>query len=112
MADRAPIPATRGEFLFESLYVGVLGGSAVALFFLIADLLDAQPFFTPSLIGSVMFHGVAAEDVAKVRLDTVAYFSIVHIAAFTALGGAISLLVREVELRSRHPVVCWWCSSR
>ena len=105
MADRAPIPATRGEFLFESLYVGVLGGSAVALFFLIADLLDAQPFFTPSLIGSVMFHGVAAEDVAKVRLDTVAYFSIVHIAAFTALGGAISMLVREVELRSRHPVV-------
>ncbi|MEE9278703.1 MAG: hypothetical protein V3V67_00880, partial [Myxococcota bacterium] len=105
MAGRASILNTRGEFLLESLYVGVLGGSAVALFFLVADLLDARPFFTPSLIGSVMFHGVSAADVTKVHLDAVAYFSIVHIAAFTALGGAISLLVHEVELHSRHPVV-------
>ncbi len=105
MAGRASIPNTTGEFLLESLYAGVLGGSAVALFFLVADLLDGQPFFTPSLIGSVMFHGVSAEDVAKVHVDAVAYFSIVHIAAFTALGGAISLLVHEVELQSRHPVV-------
>ena len=105
MADRAPTPSTRGEFLFESLYVGVLGGSAVALFFLVADLFDGRPFFTPSLIGSVLFGGVAAEDVAKVHLDAVAYFSIVHIAAFTGLGAAICFLVREVELRSRNPVL-------
>ncbi len=105
MARRASIPNTPGDFLLESLYAGVLGGSAVALFFLVADLLDGRPFFTPSLIGSVMFHGVSAAEVAKVRLDVVAYFSIVHIAAFTALGAAISLLVHEVELHSRHPVV-------
>ncbi len=105
MASRASIPNTRGEFLLESLCVGVLGGSAVALFFLVADLLDARPFFTPSLIGSVMFHGVSAEDVTMVHLDSVAYFSIVHIAAFTALGGAVSWLVHEVELHSQHPVV-------
>ncbi len=105
MAGRASIPYSRSEFLLESLCVGVLGGSAVALFFLVADLMDARPFFTPSLLGSVMFHGVSAEDVTVVHLDAVVYFSIVHIAAFAALGGAISLLVHEVELHSRHPVV-------
>ena len=105
MADRAPLPNTRGELLLESLYAGVLGGSAVALFFLVADVLDGRPFFTPSLIGSVIFKGVSAADVATVQLDAVAYFSLVHIAAFTALGGAISLLVHEVELHSRHPMV-------
>ena len=52
MARRASIPNTPGDFLLESLYAGVLGGSAVALFFLVADLLDGRPFFTPSLIGS------------------------------------------------------------
>ncbi len=105
MAGRASMPNTPGELFLESLYAGVLGGSAVALFFLVTDLLDGRPFFTPSLIGSVMFHGVSPTDVATVHLDAVAYFSIVHIAAFTVLGGAISLLVHEVELHSRHPVV-------
>ena len=105
MAGRVSSPNTPGDLLLESLYAGVLGGSAVALFFLVADLMDARPFFTPPLIGSVMFHGVSAEDVVKVHLDAVAYFSIVHIAAFTVLGGAVSSLVHEVELHSRHPVV-------
>ena len=105
MADRAKIPNAPRELLFESLYAGVLGGSVVALFFLIADLLDGQPMFTPSLIGSVLFHGASAADVATVRPDAVVYFSIVHIAAFTVLGAAISLLVHEIELHSRHPVV-------
>ncbi len=105
MAGRASIPNTRAEFLLESLCVGVLGGSAVALFFLVADLMDARPFFTPSLLGSVMFHGVSAEDVTVVHLDAVVYFSIVHIAAFMALGAAISFLVHEAELHSKHPVV-------
>ena len=62
MARSASIPNTPGEFLLESLYAGVLGGSAVALFFLVGDLLEGRPFFTPSLIGSVLFHGVSAED--------------------------------------------------
>jgi tRNA threonylcarbamoyladenosine modification (KEOPS) complex Pcc1 subunit len=105
MAGRAAIPNTPIEFFLEALYAGVLGGSAVALLFLVADLVDGRPFFTPSLLGSVIFHGASAEDVAKVHLDAVAYFSIVHVAAFAALGGAISLLVHEVELYSRHPMV-------
>ena len=96
---------TRGELILDSLYSGLLGGAAVALFFLFVDLLDGRPLFTPSLIGSVIFHGVAAGDVATLQLDAAAYYSIVHIAVFAALGGAASFLVHEVELHSRHPVV-------
>jgi hypothetical protein len=105
MADKASIPNTPREFALESLYAGVLGGSAVALFFMVADVMDGRPFFTPSLIGSVLFQGVSAAAVANVHLDAVVYFSIVHIAAFTALGAAVSFLVHEVELHSRHPLV-------
>ena len=71
MPGRASIPHTPREFLLESLYAGVLGGSAVALFFLLADLLDGQPFFTPSLIGSVLWLGVSAADVVEVNLGAV-----------------------------------------
>ncbi len=95
---------TTPEFILDSLYSGVLGGTAVAGFFLVADLLDGQPLFTPSLMGSVLFHGVAAHDVTDVHLGAIAYFSLVHVAAFAALGAAVSLIVHEVELHSRHPI--------
>ncbi len=98
------IPRTPSELLLESLYVGVLGGSAVAIFFLVVDLLEGRPLFTPSLIGSVMFEGAHAQEVASVQLGAVFYFSLVHMAAFTVLGGAMSLLVHEVELHSKHPI--------
>ncbi len=98
-------PNTPAEFIQEALFAGLLGGSAVALFFLVVDVLDGQPYFTPSLIGSVLFQGAAAEDVTGVSLDAVASFSVLHVLAFTALGGAVSFLVHEVELHSRHPVM-------
>ena len=99
------IPRTPSELLLESLYVGAIGGLAVALFFLVIDLANGQPLFTPSLIGSVMFQGAAAHEVAGVQLGAAFYYSLVHIAAFTLLGGAMSLLVHEVELHSKHPIV-------
>lgn len=99
------IPNTRNELLRESLYAGVLGGSVVAAFFLVGDFLDGRPFFTPSLMGSVIFYGDAAEAVTQVHLGAVISFSIAHIVAFSALGALISWLVHEVELHSRHPIV-------
>jgi hypothetical protein len=93
------------DFIFDSAYAGAIGGSAVALFFVAVDLLDGQPLFTPALMGSVLFHGVAAEDVVKVQLDAVAYFTLAHMAAFVAIGAAVTWLVHEVELHSRHPAV-------
>ncbi len=108
MADpHAPrsIPNTPAELFRESLYVGLLGGSAVALFFLVVDLSNGQALFTPSLIGSVMFLGATAQETATVQLSVVFYFSLVHMTVFTMLGGAMSLVVHEVELHSRHPIV-------
>ena len=56
-------------------------------------------------MGSVLFQGVAAPDVADVQLSAVIYFSIAHILAFAALGAAMSFLIHEVELHSRHPIL-------
>jgi hypothetical protein len=96
---------TAPDFIFDSVIGGVYGGSAVALFFVIVDFMDGKMLFTPALMGSVLFQGVAAEDVVKVNLEAVAYYSIVHAVAFLALGAAITWLVHEVELHSRHPSV-------
>jgi hypothetical protein len=95
---------TTEDFLFDSFYSGAIGGSVLALFFLIIDLLDGQPLFTPSLIGTVLFSDVPAESVSGVRLDMVAYFTLIHFVAFGLLGVGFAFLFHEVELHSRHPV--------
>jgi hypothetical protein len=98
-------PQTPGEYFLEAVYAGIFGGSAVAIFFLVSDILSGQPLFTPSLLGSVLVLGADATDAVAVRLDAVLYFSIIHIAAFTALGALVSFVVHEVELYSKHPVI-------
>ncbi|HIM02339.1 MAG TPA: hypothetical protein EYG46_15265 [Myxococcales bacterium] len=90
--------------MLESLYAGVFGGSAVALLFLLVDTMDGRPLYTPTLLGSVLFFGIDPKDVT-VRLDAVALFSVLHITVFTLLGALISLVVRKVELQSRHPAL-------
>ena len=98
-------PKTRADLVYESFYTGALGGSVVALFFLALDALGGQPLFTPSLMGQVLFGGVAAEAVTDVRIDMVAWYSLVHFATFGLLGTGLTLLVYEVGLHSRNPLL-------
>ena len=75
----------------------------VPLFFLVIDAWNGRPLFTPSLMGGVLFGGVAAEAVDAVRLDWVAYMTILHFLAFSAIGIGVTLVAHAVELRARHP---------
>jgi hypothetical protein len=96
---------TGADLLYDSFYSGALGGSAVALFFLAADVMDGRgALFTPSLIGSVLFFGTATDDLVRINMLAVAYISAVHMLTFLVIGAAISWLVHEVELHSRHPI--------
>lgn len=94
---------TRADLVYDSVYSGAIGGSVVALFFLIVDAANGQPLYTPSLMGSVLFGGGAAEAASGVRLDMVGYYSAVHFLIFGAAGTLVSFLVHEVELHARHP---------
>ena len=58
-----------------------------------------------SLLGSVMFHGIAADAVTEVRLDAVAQMAIAHFIAFGAIGTAMSFLVHRVQLHSQNPIL-------
>ena len=52
---------TIADTLYDAFYSGGIAGSIVALFFLLLDAIEGQPFFTPSLMGTVLFSGVPAE---------------------------------------------------
>ena len=97
------IPTKLDDLLYDAFYSAAIGGSVLGLFFLLVDVVAGQPFYTPTLMGSVMFLGMSPEAVTEVRLELVAYFTMLHIGAFGALGLALSILVYEVELHSAHP---------
>ena len=91
--------------LFASVSSGALGSAAVGLFFVAIDSFRGDPFFTPSLMGTVVFLRIPAAEVASVRVDMMALYTIVHILSFVALGAAFTLLYQRVDSRSKHPVV-------
>lgn len=102
-ARSSNVPAT--SVLYDAFGAGSIGGSIVALFFLALDSVQGRPFFTPSLMGTVLFTNTAAQAVTEVRMDMVAYYTLVHFAVFAILGGAVAVLLRQVELHVRHPAI-------
>lgn len=97
---RSPRPAA--DFLYETFYGGAIGGSVLALFFLAVDALTRQPLFTPSLVGTAIFTDAPVSPASEIRLDMVAYFSILHFATFLAAGAAISWLHRLLHPYARR----------
>jgi hypothetical protein len=92
------------DFVYDAFSTAAIGGSLVALFFLLVDSVRGEPLFTPSLMGSVLFEGVAANDVSEVQMSMVAAYSTVHFATFGLLGMLVAFAIREVELHGRNPV--------
>ena len=93
------------DFLYDAFYAGALGGSVVALFFLVVDVARGAPLLTPTVIGAALFSGTAPAEVTRPELGVVAAYTLVHFAVFGGLGALISVLVHEAELHSNHPAV-------
>jgi hypothetical protein len=82
--------------LLEGSTAGMLGGSAVALWFLAIDLGRGGMFATPALLGRLLLHGGAV----PASLRSAAEYSLVHFAAFVLFGVIASWLLKTSE---RHP---------
>jgi len=86
----------------DGLLAGVTGAVVVAGFFFLVDLVRGQPFYTPSLLGSVLFRGAEVGQVTGVDAAMVAAYTGVHVLSFVVLGTLAAFLVHEME---RHPPV-------
>ena len=103
----APLPATatieRSETAAtEGVVAGLIGAGTVALWFLALDAFAGRPFYTPSLLGTVLFRrGTTFEAAvaAPVSLEMVGMFTWVHALVFIALGGLVSYLLTAVETK-------------
>jgi hypothetical protein len=99
--SRATVDTTR--VYQEGIVAGLLGGLAVAVWFLIVDLVHGRPFYTPTVLGTVLFgRGVwpATLDTLSPSFEMVAMFTWVHLLVFAVLGVVVARLIATAE---QHP---------
>lgn len=83
--------------LREGLVSGIIGAAVVALWFLLLDGLLRQPMYTPSALGSLLFHGAASPEEVRMAAATVWGYTVVHVAAFLLFGMVVSALVAQAD---------------
>jgi hypothetical protein len=77
----------------EGTDVGIIGGLAVAIWFLILDTIAGQPFQTPSLLGQVILFGDSTPDTSRVVFGAILLYTAFHFAVFALLGMGLVVLV-------------------
>jgi hypothetical protein len=80
----------------DGVLCGIAGAAIVAVWFLFIDVARGQPFFTPSLLGSVLFLGTNVEEVTGVNWVLVFAYTGLHGVLFLLAGGIIAWILAIV----------------
>ena len=80
------MPDTRHSVVGEGTDVGIIGGLAVALWFLLLDTIAGHPFLTPSVLGQVVLFGNDKPDTQNIVFGAILIYTAVHFIVFALLG--------------------------
>ena len=100
-AATAPRSVTT-QVLEDGFFAGMIGAGLVAGWYLVLDLLAQRPFYTPSMLGAVLFRGATDPTVVPIQPELVAWYTAVHFFAFLAVGFVASWFAVQFE---RFPTV-------
>ena len=85
------------RILREGFIAGLVGATAVALWFLIIDTLAGRPFFTPAVLGASLFDLLGAGFGGRGLVTHVAAYTVLHFAAFIAIGLTAAVLMNVLD---------------
>ncbi|MBI4503854.1 MAG: hypothetical protein HY700_22165 [Gemmatimonadetes bacterium] len=97
-----PVALPPHGWLPGGLAVGLVGGAAVALWFLILDTLTRAPLYTPAALGSVFFFGANGPEEIRRTFPVIAGYTVLHFAVFMVLGALFSWMVDKVQSAPRR----------
>jgi hypothetical protein len=92
--------ADRSGVYAEGLLAGVIGAGTIAVWFLILDLAQGRPFYTPNVIGTALLRGgegLASPEMLPIDLEVVLPFTWIHVLVFLLIGVAASRLIALAE---------------
>ena len=87
----------------EGIVAGILGALTIALWFLVVDVVQGRPLYTPTVLGQALFgRGAWPGTIESMppSFEMVAMFTWVHLLAFAVIGVAVSRLIAMAE---QHP---------
>ncbi|HXH09396.1 MAG TPA: hypothetical protein VNP04_06515 [Alphaproteobacteria bacterium] len=90
----------RSKMYEEGFVAGLIGAATIAVWFLILDLIEGRPLYTPTVLGTALFRGgesLASPESVTASFEIVLWFTWVHGLVFVVIGGAASWLVRLAE---------------
>ena len=96
--DRVP------PFWREAAEAGAIGGATIALWFLVLDVLQGRPLYTPTVLGTALVRGGAlgSSETLPISAGMVLLFTAVHGVVFLALGGVACGLIRLAETNANY----------
>ena len=86
----------------EGLIAGMLGATAIAIWFLIVDVMSGRPFFTPIELGRALLSVLGTRPVQDSNTVYVVVYTLFHFAAFIATG---IVAVAVIEFARSEPTV-------
>ncbi len=83
--------------LREGVIAGLIGATAVALWFLVVDVIAGEPLFTPATLGRALLSVLGPATAGETVLGAVIVYTIFHYAAFIAVGLIAAVVVQVAE---------------
>lgn len=88
------------QLYLEGIVAGIIGAATIAIWFLILDIMNGRPLYTPTVLGTALFRrgeGLASPESLQVSLEMVLMYTWVHGLAFCVIGGVASRLLALAE---------------
>ncbi len=86
----------------EGVIAGILGGAAVAVWFLIVDTIAGEPLLTPSILGAMLLNVFEVRVEPVVNIGYVFFYSIFHFAIWAGIGYLVTFIIHKAD---RQPTI-------
>lgn len=81
----------------EGFLAGLIGAAAVAVWFLLIDVLAGQPFYTPAMLGSALFWSLRDPVLVEITFPAVIGYTLLHVVLFSLAGMVAAALAAMVD---------------
>lgn len=81
----------------EGFIAGLIGASAVAVWFLIIDIALRRAFYTPAVLGSAVFLHITDPTQVQITFPPIIMYTMLHFFAFMLIGFFAALFVAGAE---------------
>lgn len=85
------------NFLREGLLTGFIGATAIAVWFLLVDLVAGRAFYTPEFLGKGLVSVLGKNMMGDTAFTHIAGYTLFHYAAFALVGIVLTVIVHRAE---------------